>query len=472
MSEIQTRLVALGESRITPAVLNALDFVVPGEWENVTSLEEAIESYLDITDPVEVAKIKARAEELYASQPHYARALKLYAAADSVDKVAAAAVLAKQAGKAFDLLSILDRFTPKAETTQAIDAALKLAVELAAFACLRGIPLTSLADAKAFPATLATYARADMMRLAAWITLDGVIPLGPEFVSKVHATISETDTSILTNNALFKQLAGVLPGGDPEGQKGFILSSLDSANGYVTEFVSAQGITQASLAGTMGTLFNVADTSMDVLGATLDASTDYFAHTGVQSVARVLVHDAEESLAATVPPPLPVAQADAPVVVPEEEAGVSPWFKAAAVIGGGAAVVGAGIAVGNMLFRGNADDEDEDEDELDDADLGVDAELDGLDDNQLEAREAGLRMRARRAMDNGASEEELDALRQERRRMRRARRRRGRGRGGLRGGGRRGGGGGRRGGGRRGGGGGRRGGGGGRGGGRRGGRRG
>ena len=48
----------------------------------------------------------------------------------------------------------------------------------------------SLAEAKAFPAALATYAKSDMMRLAAWITIDGMLPLGPAFIQKIVALVA------------------------------------------------------------------------------------------------------------------------------------------------------------------------------------------------------------------------------------------------------------------------------------------
>ena len=40
----------------------------------------------------------------------------------------------------FKPLSFLKKFTPKPETTQSIDAAVKLSVELVAFGIIRGLP--------------------------------------------------------------------------------------------------------------------------------------------------------------------------------------------------------------------------------------------------------------------------------------------------------------------------------------------
>ena len=440
MSDIQILLNQLAESRVTPAVLGALDYVVPGEWANHTSLEAIIEANLGVTDADEVGRIKERAEALYASQPHYARAVRIFSAADTVDKVAAAAVMANQVGESFELLNVLNRFTPKPETTQAIDAALKLSAEVVSFALLRGIPVTDLAEAKAFPATLATYARADMMRLAAWMTLDGLLPLGPEFVGKIKEVVSEVDLSALTDNALFAQLKGLMPGSTADEQKGFILSTLEAGSSYVTEFVSARGLTQEGLADSVGGVMDVGGKGLDLLAATIDGSTSYFEHTGIQSVARVLVHDAQEALAAEEPAP---EVAEVPVEVDAESAEGGGWFKKAAAVAVGTA---GGIAVGAMLLKGKGEAESPEEggaepdleddlafdDEEDEAwEEEEDAELDDLDDNTLEAREAALRMKARRLR---RKQQRLDDKeRQMVKRVRRARRRRRR-RGGRRGG--------------------------------------
>ncbi len=345
MSEIQDALHELASARLTPTVLNALDFVVPGEWYDAHSLEDVIEHSLEVDDPVEAARIKERAEALWEERPHYRRALTVFRAADSFDKATAAAVMAAKAGSAFSFLGILDRFTPKPDTSQAIDAALKLTAEVLGFALLRGIPVTSLTEAKAFPATLATYARADMMRLAAWITIDGMLPLGPDFVAKIRETVRTVDLSVITNNKLFQQLKEMLPGGSDEDHKNFVLAALDSGQAFLTEFVKARGIEPADVMDSLGGVVNIAESGAELLAATLDATTNYYAHTGLQSVARVLVMDAAAELEGE---PAVVGEV---VGDPEETKGLSPWFAAA-----GAAAVGAGgLAVGSLLLRRRGD---------------------------------------------------------------------------------------------------------------------
>ncbi len=428
MPDIQQQLAELADSRVTTTVLGALDAVVPGEWVNVTSLGQAIEVYLGVTDPGQKALIQERALALFHREPHYARAITIFSAVDTADKVAAAAVAANQVGSALSFLSIFSKVTPKPDTTQAIDAALKLAAEVAAFATLRGLPVGSLAEAQAFPAALATYAKADMMRLAAWITIDGILPLGPGFVQKVVDIVRGVDTSVLTSNPLFGAIKDMIPGGSPEAQKGFVLSTLDSGAAYVSEFVAARGLTQEGLAKSLGGLVNMADKGMDVLAATLDATTNYYAHTGVQSVARVLVHDAQESLASG------EVVAAAPVAAGEPAQGSS-WFQKAAMVGGvgaGVAAVGAvgvaaaGVAGAAALWNAWGNDDDEADEEAETDDMAPDPSLAALDDNALAAREAAIELQARQILAQQAPDEQkmrmLEQLRRQRRQLRRARR--------------------------------------------------
>ena len=74
-----------------------------------------------------------------------------------------------QVGGMFKPLSFLKKFTPKPETTQSIDAAVKLTVELVAFGMIRGLPedasFEQIAD---FVIALQDYAKEDVMRIGAW----------------------------------------------------------------------------------------------------------------------------------------------------------------------------------------------------------------------------------------------------------------------------------------------------------------
>lgn len=425
MSDIRQLLGELSQSKITPAVLRTLDMLVPGEWSDVTSLDAAVREYLSVTDPAEIARISERAAALWSAKPHYARAVKIFQAVDTADKLTSAAIVANQAGNTFSLLGVLDKLTPKPDTTQALDAALKMAAEVAAFATLRGLPVTSLAEAKAFPAAIGSYAKADLMRLAAWITIDGILPLGPEFMDKIVALVSKVDTSVLTGNPLFQSISSMLPGSSPDQQKGFILSTLSSGSAWIKEFVAARGITQQTLASKLGSLMSAADKGMDVLAVALDVGTNYYTHTGIQSVARVLVHDAQESLASgeTVTPGEPV---------PSDEG--SSWFKTAATVAGvGAIGTAAAVAgAGALLWKAWSSDDDDKDDAADDA---PDPELDNLDDNALAAREQAVEFEARQVISGAGTDAEkqalLEKLRRQRRRLRRARRRMMRMRGGM-----------------------------------------
>jgi len=66
---------------------------------------------------------------------------------------------------------------------------LKLVTELVAFCQINGIPGDSIGD---FVASLADYSGESLMRMVALVCVDGLIPLGPDFILKVQSTLNQT----------------------------------------------------------------------------------------------------------------------------------------------------------------------------------------------------------------------------------------------------------------------------------------
>ncbi|MEL6181586.1 MAG: hypothetical protein AAFS10_21690, partial [Myxococcota bacterium] len=197
---IKAALEKLPKSGVTVTVLSTLDYVVPGEWKNITDWETMITEVTGVTDPVQVARIGQKAEELFqSSETYYSTALTIFETVDTLDKAVAAAALASKVGETFSFLSFLDRMTPKANTTQAVDAGVKFVAEIVAFGMLNGMP--SMNDMGGFLESLKAYGKADVMRLAAWATIDGLLPLGPEFMTTISTTIGGMASSRLGNNA-------------------------------------------------------------------------------------------------------------------------------------------------------------------------------------------------------------------------------------------------------------------------------
>ena len=81
-----------------------------------------------------IQQVGERAIELYADpEEGYQRAVSLFGHVDGFDKLAGSAALAAKMGEKFSLLRFLDRITPNADKTQAVDAGLKFGAELTTF---------------------------------------------------------------------------------------------------------------------------------------------------------------------------------------------------------------------------------------------------------------------------------------------------------------------------------------------------
>lgn len=276
----------LDDSGLTVTLLGTLDYIVPGEWKNVTNFEEMIRVVTEEDDQELIQQVGERALELYADpEEGYQRAVSLYGKIDGLDQLAGSAALANKVGEKFSFLSFLGSLTPKADTTQALDAGLKFAGELATFCLINGLPGDSVSD---FARSLTHYAKEDKMRLASWLAVDCVLPLGPDFYLKMHDGLSGMDLSSLQGNALFKAIQSYLPGSTAD-HKDIIEKNLESSADYLKGFVADNGISQDSLLDKVRGFVDVSDEKLDYLSAVLDMSTNYYQHTGIQTVARQVI---------------------------------------------------------------------------------------------------------------------------------------------------------------------------------------
>jgi len=64
---------------------------------------------------------------------------------------------------------------------------------------------------------------------------------------------------------------------------------LDAAQSFVPDFVREHGITQSKVLQSVKGISDKFDGSLDYVAAVLDMTTDYFEHTGTQTVARQLI---------------------------------------------------------------------------------------------------------------------------------------------------------------------------------------
>ena len=74
--------------------------------------------------------------------------------------------------------------------------------------------------------------------------VDGLLPLGPDFMAKIAEAIRGAADSTLSNNAVFGAVAKHIPGDGVEGKKAFILRALEATSKWIAEFVAKRGLTR------------------------------------------------------------------------------------------------------------------------------------------------------------------------------------------------------------------------------------
>jgi len=273
----------LPQDNITIKVLNAIDKVVPGKWENLVGFNNTISVLTGETDPETIEKIRDRAVELYEDKKNgYQTAIWLYQTVEKTDATIAAAAIADKVGDTFSFIPFLKQLTPKADTLQSIDLKLKLAVEAIAYCKLNGITL----NPAAFAASVKeNYQKEALLRMGTLVCLDGIIPLGADFLKKISTEVTEGEHNALEQNSAFKSIIQGIPGAS----ESFISETFGAMTGWMDNLTSSVGLTRETLFNRLSPFIEIADDKLDYVAAFLDASTNYFEHTGIQTVARKLI---------------------------------------------------------------------------------------------------------------------------------------------------------------------------------------
>jgi hypothetical protein len=275
---------------MTVMALRSLDFAVPGQWQNLVGFNNTIRAVTGETDESLIQQIGERAVYLYNDKSQgYQRALWLYQTVDSASGALGAAAMANKVGQDISFLGFLGNLTPKPEKAQSIDLCIKLVVELVAFCQINGIPGDSIGD---FLAALGDYSGESLMRMAALVCFDGLIPLGPDFILKGLSTIQSTSPAELEHNQTFKGVRDLIPGGNAAGQLGFINQSFNSVTGWMGDFVSSRGLTPETVVDNLTKFVEISKDKLDYLGAFMDIAVKYYSHTGTQTLARRLIERA------------------------------------------------------------------------------------------------------------------------------------------------------------------------------------
>jgi hypothetical protein len=279
----------LPKGGLTVAALKSLDFVVPGQWNNLVGFDNTIRAVTGETDEALIQQIGERAVALFNDKSQgYQRALWLYETVDSASGLLGAAAIANRIGQD-TFLGFLKNLTPKPERAQSIDLSVKLVTELVAFCQINGIPGDSIGD---FLSALKDYSGESLMRMAALVSFDGIIPLGATFADKALSLVKGMSPSELSHNQTFKGVEDLIPGGNDAGKLAFITESFESTKGWMEGFVTDRGITQAGLVNNLSKFVEITSDKMDYLGAFLDVSVKYYRHTGLQTLARRLIERA------------------------------------------------------------------------------------------------------------------------------------------------------------------------------------
>lgn len=277
----------LPSKSLTTRMLSALDWVVPGEWKNIVGFDNTIKLVTGESNEARIQKIGERAIALYNDKTQgYQRAVWLYQTVDSVQGLGGFASFVNKIGESVGFLSFLQKITPQADTTQAVDFGVKLVTEIAAFCKINGVPGDRITD---FVESLADMRYEALMRMAALITVDGVLPLGPDFMEKALGLLDRTGVTGLAENKAFGKISEMIPGGNPAKQLDFIKEGIGGVQGWMKSFVQQKHLTPDSitekLRGTIGNL----ESKGDWIAASVDMTTNYYEHTGIQSVARSLI---------------------------------------------------------------------------------------------------------------------------------------------------------------------------------------
>jgi len=280
----------LPTNNLTVSLLNALDFVAPGEWQNTVGFVNTIKTVTGETDEDLIQQIGERAIYLFNDKSQgYQTALWLYQTVDGTDKVLGAAALANKIGEKIPLFGFLNSITPKADKAQTIDLTLKIVAELVAFCQINGIPGDSIGD---FVASLGEYAGESLIRMVALICVDGLIPLGPDFINKSLSMLSQMNPQELQQNSTFSTIQDKIPGNGVGGKMDFIGNSLDGVKGWMNGIVTANALTAQGVLRHCKGFIDFADDKLDYVAAFLDVSTNYYEHTGTQTLARRLIERA------------------------------------------------------------------------------------------------------------------------------------------------------------------------------------
>lgn len=279
------------QNNLTVKALQTLDFVAPGQWQNFGNFDQMVREVTGSTDEVHLAQVHNRALALFADGENgYQSAFNVFQRVDDFDKILGAAALGDKLTSKIEMLSFMDKLTPPADIIQSIDLAVKVVSELLAYVRLNGVP-RSVDD---FTGALDNYGSAAKMRLAALVAFDGIIPLGPDFIDKANDRVAKLDQPGLEENKTFQRIKEFLP--ENIRSVDFVELVFKAVSGNLADMVAKTGMNRDLVVNKLQGFVEVSDDNLDYLGAFLDLTTNYFEHTGLQTVAARAIEQASSEV--------------------------------------------------------------------------------------------------------------------------------------------------------------------------------
>lgn len=277
----------LATGDVTVRMLQALDWVVPGEWQPVKGFDAMIQHVTRENDPNLIAQVRQQAINLYNDKTQgYQRAIWLYSTVDTTDAMLASAALANQVGDRIGFLGFLKNITPKPTEAQYADFAIKLVAEVLGFCSLNGLPGDSVGD---FVKSLTSYRNEALMRMSALVAVDGMLSIGPDFIERVLRGLTDMGEQVMESIPGFKKLEPEIPGTTTAAKMGFLQKSVADTSTWINGFVQEHDLTPEKIRESVSGVLEGSQNRADMIAPFIDLTTNYFEYTGTQTTARQLI---------------------------------------------------------------------------------------------------------------------------------------------------------------------------------------
>ncbi len=134
--------------------------------------------------------------------------------------------------------------------------------------------------------------------MATLIAIDGLLPLGPNFVQRISESLSKGKNNI-TNQANFANIQPLL-GNQLFGNGNLSMQNIwqnfieifENSKQTITQFLNEKGITQERVSQQLTGVVNFSADKVDYVSAYIDITTNYIYHSGSLTVLRAMIERA------------------------------------------------------------------------------------------------------------------------------------------------------------------------------------